>query len=360
MKTKSLLFAAILCIAITGCKKDTPETDPATPPPSSTQGIGVYIINEGQMTKGNGTISYYSTNEDIMYNNIFFSKNNRDLGDVVQSMAMYNGKGYIVVNASNKMEVVSISDFKSVATVGSLVNPRYFTGVSASKGYISQWNGTLGVMDLSTNTVTKSISVGNYPERMLSYNSKVYVTNSNGYGQDSTVSVINTATDDVVKTITVGDDPKALVKDKNNKIWVLCGGTIIYDNITFEIVSQTPSKLVRLNPVTDAVEAVIPVSTTLHPANLAISPDGTTLYYGGGYGFVGIYAMQITASSAPSTPLINSEFYGFGVNDANGEIYGCAASGSNNGSLVRYQANGTLIKQYTVGVYPNGAAFNMN
>jgi hypothetical protein len=358
MKTKSLLFAAILIIAITGCKKD----DPQTTPDDTTQvgGKGAYILNEGSWGVGNGSVSYYSTANDVINADVFAAVNGHPLGDVVQSMTIFNGKGYIVVNASNKIEVVTIADFKSTATLGSLINPRYFIGVSSSKGYVSQWNSTIGVMDLSTNTITKSIIVGNSPERMLAYNSKVYVTNSNGYGQDSTISIINTTTDVVDKTIVVGDDPKALVKDKNNKLWVLCGGTIIYDNITYEIISQTFSKLVRIDPVTDVVEAAIPISDTLHPANLAISPDGNTLYYGGGYGFVGIYAMQITDLTAPSTPFINSEFYGFGVNDVNGEIYGCIASGSNNGSLNRYQANGTLIRQYTVGVFPNGATFNMN
>ena len=355
---RKILFAALLSVALFGCKKDSPKDDQT---PKVTPGIGAYIINEGSYGVGNGSISYYSTSTDAVSNDMYASANGVPLGDVAESMTISNGYGYIVVNASNKMEIVTMADFKHVATIGSLTNPRYFVAINSSKGYLSQWNGNVSIVNLANNTVSGNIAVGAYPERMLFCNSKLYVTNSAGYATDSTISIINTSTDAVTSTITVGGDPKALVKDKNNKIWILCGGNIIYNTQSpYNIISQSPSELVRIDPSTDLIEATIKLSDTLHPGNLGISPDGMTLYYGGGYGFNGIYSMQITATSAPSTTFINAVFYGFSVNNVNGEIYGCVANGTNAGTLNRYTTTGSLIKQYTVGVFPNGAAFNMN
>ncbi|RYZ26837.1 MAG: hypothetical protein EOP49_42975 [Sphingobacteriales bacterium] len=80
---------SIICIIAMGmlmqaCVKDKPET-PDDPKPS-VGGRRVYIACEGSLGNGNASLSLYKPEQDSIFNNVFFQKNNQDLGDIFQSM----------------------------------------------------------------------------------------------------------------------------------------------------------------------------------------------------------------------------------------------------------------------------------
>ncbi|MDP4171343.1 MAG: YncE family protein, partial [Bacillota bacterium] len=86
--------------------------------------------------------------------------------------------------------------------------------------------GTVSVVDLTTNTVIKTIAVGVHPERMTQSGQYLFVANTNS----DTVSVINTKTNDVVQTIDIKPYPNApkgsapnAVKVVDNKLMVSLG-----------------------------------------------------------------------------------------------------------------------------------------
>ena len=321
---------------------------------------GVFITNEGAFGAGNGSVSYYSYNENTLTNEIFKSVNDRALGDVVQSLTVYDGKAYIVVNASNKVEVVQSNDFIEQGVITDVTSPRYFIGINNDKGYVTQWGeeGVVKVIDLDGLAVTKTITVGAGPEHLIYHNDYVYVANSGGYANDNTISVINPSTDEVVKTITLdGDSPRDFAIDTNGDLWVLCYGYIEYDYTDWSIISETASKLIRINPITNEVAQTITISDNQHPSCLESSQNGNNLFYGGGYGYQGIYKMDITATSVPTTPLLDKYFYGFNINSETGNIFALEApTFTANGTLWRYDANGTELGSYEAGVGPNGAS----
>lgn len=317
---------------------------------------GAFITNEGNYGAGNGSISYYSYSENTLTNEIFKTINDRSLGDVVQSITIHNNIAYIAVNASNKVEVAYANTFKEKGVITDVSNPRYFVAASNEKGYVSQWgdNGAVKVIDLNALTVTKTITVGAGAERMILHNDFVYVANSGGYANNNTISVINAKTDEVSKTITLdGDSPRDFIIDANNDIWVLCAGYTDYSDM-----SQTPSKLIRINATTNEVAESITISATLHPTCLETSKNGNNLFYGGGYGVQGIFKMSIDDNTVPTTALIDKSFYGFNINPETGNIFAMEApSFTANGTLWRYEANGTELGSYEAGVGPNGAGF---
>lgn len=351
----SAIAILLATFTFTSCKKIEPETIEIK------IDKGAIILNEGNFLSGNASVSFYNPTADSITNDIFYSVNNRNLGDVLQSAGIYNSKIYMVLNNSNKIEIANATNFEEIATIEGFSSPRYIDFFN-NKAYITQWGtgitGQVKVVDLSNNTITNSIEVGVGPEQVLNINGDLYVANSGGFGLDSTISVIDAATNSVTKNIVVGHNPKEMVVDANGNLWVLCYGYVTY-NPDWTSNYVHPSKLVKvdINSQTKVSEFII--SETQHPSHLDISSDKKTLYYGGGYDFAGIFSMNINASSVSTTALVDATkyFYGFNVNPVTDEIYALESSFTSAGIMSRYSKTGTFLKNYEVGIGPNSVIF---
>lgn len=360
MKTKffSNMFRTGVLVALAFLQACTNEPDPVTPAGAD----GFFIVNEGGFGNGNASLSFYDRKEDKLTNNVFAEKNGRPLGDQAQSMTVFEGKGYIVVQNSGKIEVIDATDFSSLKTItDGIESPRYFIGVSSTKGYVSDWGadgvtGTVKVINLENYTVTKTIAVGQGANRFLKKDNFVYVVNAGGFGKDNTVKVIDTGTDAVVKSITVGDNPNSIQLDKNGVVWVASGGHLVF-NEDWSVNETLSTKGSISKIVNDAESQRIQVSNLTYDGmgQLNISPEGDKLYfnYNGA-----IYAMDVTATALPTTPLIDVNYYGFAVDPFDGNIIGgLAPNFSSAGKADIYREDGTLLKSHTVGIAPNSCAF---
>lgn len=349
---KKLLYAALLlgaAMQFTACENDS---SPAKPKQRYDLTQGMVISNEGSWGSNNASISLYYTNGDSLANDVYNKVNKEELGDVLQSIAVADTSAYLVVNASNKVVAVSKYSCKRYASI-TVAGPRYMVA-NGKTGYVTAWtNNEVAVVDLTTSKVTGSIKVGSGPEGVIVNGGKLYVANSGGYGKNNTVSVIDTKTSTVVKTINVADCPKAFAVDKNGSIWVICAG---YTDWTTPA-NSTSGALCKINPSTYEVTKI--GITGFNPDKLQINSAKDKLYYGGSYGAPGIYQMDIAATAVPTAPLISGSFYGFSINPSNGEIMAMVADWkvAANNKMARYSSTGSLIKDYVVGVGPNGGYY---
>ena len=69
---------------------------------------GTFVLHEGNFQGGNASLSFLNNFTGIMSNGVFTAVNSIPLGDVGQSMTIWDDKGYIVVNNSGKIEVVDL------------------------------------------------------------------------------------------------------------------------------------------------------------------------------------------------------------------------------------------------------------
>jgi len=310
---------------------------------------GVFVTNEGQFQKSNGEVSFFSRATKEGEVSLFSKINGRPVGDVVQSLTFNDDKAYILVNNSAKIEIANARTFKSTGVINGLKLPRYMVA-GEHKAYVSSWvkadfvtrtAGEIAVIDLHTNTITKTIPVGWLPERMVITNNKLFVTNSN----DNTVSVINLASESVENTITVGDSPNSLTLDANGKLWVLGAGSFA---------TSSPSKLQRINPADNTIEATITLPFG-GAEDLITGPNRNSLFFNfGGQ----VYKMGLSETTLPASPLINRFFYGLGVDPETQNIYGAdAGTFDSNGKVIRYNPAGQLIDSFSVGVIPNDFYF---
>jgi YVTN family beta-propeller protein len=345
-----------LLIAIQACENDpTPEIPVGS--------AGYFVVNEGGFGNSNTSISFYDREKDVMTNDVFAAKNGRALGDQAQSLTVFEGNAYVVVQHSAKVEVINADDFSSVKTISDdIESPRYFLGISSTKGYLSDWGadgmtGTVKVINLDNFTVTKTIPTGKGANKMLLKDGKVYVANSGGFDNDNTISIIDTSTDAVTSTITVGDNPNSLQFDKDGNLWVASAGKFVY-NEDYSVNEELSTKS-TISKVTNGTEVSrFPIDGIIYPgvAHLSINKAGDKLYYL----FSGaVYSLSVSATAAPANPLVGDKyFYGLAVDPFNDDVLACEAPDfSSAGKVYVYRADAQLFKSYNVGIAPNGIGF---
>lgn len=352
----NLLIVTFLLIAVSCKPNNNNNDDDDTVLPTESNYV---IVNEGAFGAGNASLSLYNSLENKVYNDVFHNKNNRTLGDVAQSALVHNNKVFVALNVSNKIEVANASDISQLGVISPISLPRYMTAENDLL-YVTSWGegGQVYQIDAANYQVLDSIAVGTGPEQILRKEKKLFVANSGGFTEDSTVSIVDISGALAVnKTLTVGDIPIDLVEDGSGSIWVLCKGKTLY-NSSYQVIGHTESELVQIDATTEQVLVSLPMFADEHPSHLEISPDGTTVYMGGGYGFNGIYRLNLTGSSIVPMKIIDVEAYGFNVHPTTGDIYVLEAPDFiSGGNLKIYSNQGILLETHTVGVGPNGIVF---
>lgn len=350
---KSLFLILTCCLFFSACTEKTTITD------SGVYSEGVFTVNEGVFGQTSGTITHYDRTTRTTKSKIFKQANSRDLGDVVQSMSFYDGKAYIVVNNSNKIEVADENTFEEKAQITNLRLPRYFLASAINKAYVSEWGtdgltGTIAVLDLENYSVIRRIAVGVGPERLLLKNGKLYITHVGGYDSNNIITVINTTTDQIETTITVLDKPSACVEDVGGFIWVACAGKVAYSTYpTIDVANSTESGLVKINPATNSIAQTVSFGKGNPVSNLIINGNTKNELYYSRSGMVWKYG----SISGVEEALFNGSFYGLGFDPTSNYIYAATSTGVNAAEAQRYDTNGNLIDRYTVGVFANSFVF---
>ncbi|MFD0797753.1 YncE family protein [Maribacter chungangensis] len=315
---------------------------------------GILVLNEGNFFAGNASVSFISEDLANTSNAIFAENNDMPLGDVAQSMAFHEDLAYIIVNNSQKIEVVNRYTFESVATIATgLLNPRYMA-FSNGKGYVSNWgdgadvlDDFVAVIDLSTYSVERTFSVPEGPEWVLANADYVYVAHQGGFGQNNIVTIINTSTNTVDSPITVANRPNSM-QIADGYLWVLSGGNPSWTG------DETAGQLDKIDLVSNTVLETLEFAQTEHPGFLSVDKD--TLYY---LMDGNIFSIDVTDASLPAAAIISGvAFYDMTVN--NGMLYGVDAKDfASNGSLEIYDlASNSLSSSLEVSVIPGAVYFN--
>lgn len=351
--TRAILITliALNTLFLSSCKKDKDDE-------LGKYSKGVFITNEGPFQTGTGTVSFINRDNSTIENEIFENANNRPLGNIVQSATYHNGKIYIVVNNADKIEIADADDFKEVGVINGLKLPRFILPVTASKAYVTQWgnNGLQGevkVVDLNSNTITKTIATGKGAEAMVKKDNLVYVTNTGGFDNDNTVTVIDINTDAIVATLTVGANPNSIQLASNGHLFVLCSGKWKPDFSALE--EKGSLYIIKSNNQAD-VSGFEFDSEFSQPNDLTINTTGNKLYYN--YNGA-VYTQEISANNLQLNALVNRSFYSLGYDPATNHLYaGDAGNFTSNGKVLRYNSsNGAVVDSFEAGIAPNGFLF---
>lgn len=313
--------------------------------PVKVEGNSVLIINEGNMGYGNASVDVYNPSTGEVGSSVFFKNNKRPIGDVLQSVTIYDGKAYLVVNNSSKIEVVDLDNFGFLGSIKNLQSPRYFLPINRSKAYVSDFKADeIHVVDLLAFTKINSIPAKGWIERMTMAEDKVFACNA----ISDEVWVIDPLVDSVVSKIPVGIEPLEVVTDKNDDVWVLCTGGFEEDF----------AQLLKIDAASESiVQSFDFPNIKSYPQRLKIDGAGEKLFYLD----VDLYTMPINAASIPTTALIQSNgrlLYGLGIDPESGHIYLTdAIDYLQKGSVYEYDKSGKLIHSFKSGIIPSDFGF---
>ncbi len=346
-----LLIILIVCFFAFSCNK---SSDPV----KGAFQTGVLVANQGNFGSANGDVTYYNTSTALAQQTIYKNVNGTFSGDVLQSITLDGDVGYLVLNGSDKIEIVDNNTFKLSNTFSDpkLDKPQYLKVING-KAYISVWGpydanfnlikSYVLVMNTKTlqlvDTITTDLGVEN-----LLYNGKYLFASNNNFGGSSTVSVIDPSVDKRVNQFTLSAGPAGMALDVNSKLWVITTGTY----------QGNDGMLYRVNPTTFAIEQSINLNA--NPGNnIGLTPDKKNIYYSVNSL---IYKTGIDATAAPTSFFINASdvvaLNTLAVNPTSGDIYlGDALNYSTAGMAYVYGSDGSKKSSFAVGITPSQFVF---
>jgi len=350
---KRFTYLFISTLLLFSCSSDDDNTVITDPEPLGDYENGILVTNEGPFGTGSGTVTFVSEDYIPVDEKIFSDVNGTDLGNIVQSMGFSEDNAYIVANNSHKIEVVNRYTFESIATIDEgLNNPRYFVAVGTN-GYVTNWGDPndeaddfVAIIDLTSNTVTSTISVAFGPEKIIESRGNIYIAHQGGYSQNSILTIINAASNSFITTIEVGDVPNSMVISEGN-LWILCGGNPNWTG------NETNGRLVKMDVDTNSIVQAFDFELIEHPSNLTL--NGTNLIYNLDGG---VYSKDTSSTSLPTNSIIDGFFYSMTAKD--GKLYATDAGDfASNGTLKIYDLVTNAEEQnIEVGIIPGGVYFN--
>ena len=372
---RNLFLLLALATLLFSCKPDQPAN-----PGTITIGSGMFVLNEGNFQFANSSLTFYDIEADTVVNDLFYKVNNAPLGDVAESMALVDGKLYIVVNNSKYIYKVDantiVCDTTKPYKLGGFYSPREIFFVAPDKAYVTDIVGTnIWIINPLEMKHTGTIAMGNTTEKMLRVGNELFVSNwsyyyTDAYSHDSyhTVQVVDLNNDVKVADIEVGKEPNTMVVDKNGHVWVLCEGRSWDEEYDEEGMpyGENPT-LWEIDPMLRTAELryefvgpdedddeIKGVASTLRA-----NPAGDQFYM--------IYNNEVrrfdlaTLSLSETFRIVPEPqglFYNMVVEPRTGELYIADAKNyMKNGTVYRYTSDGLLLASFEAGIIPSAMLF---
>ena len=292
---KLLYIVFVFLLSLAGCMKDDELWEFEQEEHGLPNG-GLFVINEGNFTYGNASLTYYDPETRQVIDDVFFQTNALPLGDVAHSMVIRDKLGYVVINNSGRIYIFHTHTFEVVGKITGLTSPRYMHFINESKAYVTDlYARSIAIVNPLSMEVTGAIPVNNHEsgfsqhatEQMVQVDKYVY---TNCWSFDNQILVIDSETDLVVDSIEVLKQPNSMVLDRYQTLWVLCDGGFPESPYGHELPG-----LMKIEAGSGEAEIVHRFSQGALPRQLKINGAGDTLYFLNG----GVHRHAVRAAIEP-------------------------------------------------------------
>lgn len=340
-----IILASMAILLFAACEKDK-----VTPTDNDSSETFALVLNEGNMSANNASVSRLNTSTGTIDNQWFETVNHRGLGDQAQDMIAYGSKVYITVTESNSLEVLNPATGASQRVNMGDRKPRSMAA-DGGKIYITCYNPCSVVrVDTASLTIEATCTLGQfYPEGIAIAQGKAFVASSyKGSDYDDKLYVIDLTTFANPNTVTVGMNLSAVKKINDNKVivcWIgnygdIGSGSAIVDATTLDI-TLTGEALQKLDVYNGkAYGYSVEYDASWNETNVwkVINADGTT-------------------EAFPFTVSLDANAYGININPSNGDIYLTTSDYATNGDVYCFSPTGTRHFKVEAGALPSKVLF---
>ena len=331
---------------------------------------GFYLLNEGNMNANKASLDYVDFTTGEFQRNSYEEANperTKGLGDAGSDIGIYGSKLYIVVNNSNKIEVLDAKTKKFIGKID-LINVRYITfhqGKAYASAYLAKigdpkaLNGLVVEIDTASLRIIRKVEVGRQPEELAVVGEKLYVANSGGYSPpnyETTLSVIDLISFTEERRIEVAPNLHRVKADQEGDLYVTSRGNY-YD---------TPSRLYVIDTKLNRVKKTIDIEAS----NLTIQDEMAYIYstawnYETGETTINYHLLNVSTEQLMSASFISDATireitipYGIAVNPTTKDVYVSDAKDYvSPGKLYCFSPSGKLKWSVSTGDIPAHFAF---
>lgn len=342
------------CLLVFAACSDDPEIVPEEP----IQVVdGIYVLNEGGFNQNNASISYYDFVSNTFTANAFLAANASGdaLGDVANDAVIYGSKMYVVVNNSNKVEVLDANTLERKSDGIVDINQPRFLVCTEGKVLVSSYDDNVYVLDTADYHIERKIPVGRDPEMMVALNDKIYVANSGGVSEmrDNRIFIIDAQTYAVEGTIIVADNLTGLYAGINNTLYAT--SMDVYDANWTTIL--TPAKFMSVDIANRQVS-----KTFDFQVQQFTSLDGVAYIYSSDYADEPrLMSIDMSTNAIINENITNvagvGYIYAFGINPSNGDIWVGDSGTGGLGKVLQYSNDGQFKQSFDVGYFPKKFVF---
>lgn len=355
-KLNRLISLTVIYVGIIMFSSCDTENNEVTVPKTT----GVLVGNEGNFGDGNGSVSFYDEELMTITNTVVSHANSgTTIGSAIQSIFQHDGVGYLICNASDKIDFISMENFSYLANSETAVSQPRYMAVVGDKGYITCWGpwnyddyslpaSYVAVLDLNTKKVVDTLECGSGPEGIVAVGNKLYIANS----YETSVSVIDLGNQSSTE-INFEAAPIHIVNDGSGHLWVSLSAGWLY-----------PAGNAGVQAInTETMEK----GTFAHLANIqgkmTIDDSGEYLYVLAAEPYPGtgttISVLNTTSEVLAESPLItDNSINGIGYNLTTDKLYtAISPSYTSAGSIKVYDIEGTLLDEQVTSIGPGSFLF---
>lgn len=351
MNKKSFLLVSLLAtLSLVSCSEKSSEG------PKYENDIQVVILNQGNYTEQNSSISLYSEINNTVQNRAFKFKNGFNIGGTIMGATMdIYGTMYMICSNPDKIMILDgattecymedmLNGHPDLITPRNITNDGQYLYVTVSgnqhetlpDGMDSYTDSKLLIISMLSGEVVKTINIGRDAEGVLCWMGYVFVAHRDG------ISVILSAGNgsSVIKTI----DTQAYGPARN----------LAYGNNEHIYVSFPETGLVEIDPYSQTVVDVHEIELDYDGVITTDRTGGNILYFVNSYDENWNSSAKLNsfsiASKTVETLLEGNYFYSVGVSPFTGNIYTAETSFSSNSILKVLNPQGHFKYEHEVGV----------
>lgn len=347
-KTYFLLLTALcalMSLTFTSCDDDD---NGITVPTEVASTSGLYILNSGSYGHNNASLYFYNLETKEVEKDVFYSLNNRRLGDTAQDIIVYGSKMYISMYGSQTIEVIDLKG-NSLKQINSEGSPRYMTS-HAGKVYVTLYDGYVARLDTASLEIEQRIEVGRNPDQLVVANNKLYVANSGGMdynspiGYDKTVSVIDISSFTETKKIDVVLNPNKLVTNTQGDVFLASWGNYGDVPYTFQRIDTTTDEVSSIENPANATEMAV-LGNTVYVLHSVYGAEWNIFVYDSVNDSL-IREQFITDGTEIASP------YGISSSSTLDYVFVGESDYSNTGDIYIFRPEGTLVDKVEAGLNP--------